>query len=84
MTARSEILRAIGVIVADRPDGLFTSAEVVATLRDWGCPYAESTIRTHVVSRMCVNAPAHHAVRYPDVERVDEGLYRLVRPAGRE
>jgi hypothetical protein len=40
--------------------------------------YRESTIRTHVVSRMCANAPDNHAVVYADLERVRPGYYRLL------
>lgn len=46
--------------------------EVLATTR----LYRESTIRTHVVSRMCAQAPRHHAVSYPDLDRVAHALYR--------
>jgi hypothetical protein len=41
--------------------------------------YRPSTIRTHVVSRMCRDAPDHHAVTYDDLERVSPGLYRQLR-----
>jgi hypothetical protein len=40
--------------------------------------FKESTIRTHVVSRMCANAPENHAVVYADLERVRPGYYRLL------
>lgn len=78
MNAREEILRAIAVIVADRPDGVSTPAEVVATLRHWGSPYTEPTIRTHNASRMCIDAPPHHQVRYADAEQVARGHYRHI------
>jgi hypothetical protein len=42
-----------------------------------GTKYSVSTIRTHITSRLCLNAPAHHAVRYPDLERTARGTYRL-------
>ena len=38
--------------------------------------YKASTIRTHIVSRMCANARDHHARTYDDLERVGNGLYR--------
>jgi hypothetical protein len=38
--------------------------------------YKESTIRTHVTSRMCANSPDNHAVTYPDLIRTDVGRYR--------
>lgn len=71
MIARDEILQAL--------DGLgdtFTPDEVIQEMRRRDSSYAESTIRTHVVSRMCSNAPDNHAKTYDDLERVADGLYR--------
>jgi hypothetical protein len=73
MTCRDEILEAL------KFEGLveFTPADVIGLLRARGSAYSPRTIRTHVVSRCCVNAPANHAVRYRDFERVQAGVYRL-------
>lgn len=38
--------------------------------------YKESTIRTHISSRMCVQAPLNHATKFDDLDRVDVGRYR--------
>jgi hypothetical protein len=35
------------------------------------------TIRTHVASRCCVNAPKHHEVRYPYFMALGGGRYRI-------
>ena len=51
--------------------------EIVDHMARQGTRYRESTIRTHVTSRLCVDAPDHHAVRYPDLVRVERGRYRL-------
>jgi len=51
--------------------------QVVDLLLGRKARYAESTIRTHVTSRMCANAPNHHAVTYDDLVRTDGGRYRL-------
>lgn len=75
-TARDAILKAIPAVV--RLDGTFTVDAVVAELRRRNSPYADSTIRTHVTSRMCSNAPRNHAVTYRDLERVRLGEYRLL------
>lgn len=75
VTARSEILAAIESVVA--ADGTFAVADIVKELDRRGSAYAESTIRTHIVSRMCETAPDHHAATYDDLERVDRGMYRL-------
>jgi hypothetical protein len=55
----------------------FSLGEIVREVRSLGSDYRESTIRTHVTSRMCANAPDHHAVVYNDLERVDHGLNRI-------
>ena len=65
-------------ITAKRGFNEFTAQEVVDTLHAAGSSYAESAIRTHVVSRCCINAPAHHAVRYDYFERVGHGRYRVL------
>jgi hypothetical protein len=76
MTARDEILDALPVICSRTVDGTFTPEDVIDGLRRRGSTYAPSTIRTHVVSRMCANAPDHHARTYDDLERVANGRYR--------
>ncbi len=63
---------------------LFTLAEIVAALPDLN----SGTVRTHVSSRCCVNAPDNHQHRWPYFHRVGRGVYRLrdpfVAPAGPE
>lgn len=74
MTARDEILEAIPAVA--RSDGTFTVDAIVRELRRRGSSYADSTIRTHVISRMCANSPGNHAVTYDDLERLETGVYR--------
>ncbi|GGN04018.1 hypothetical protein GCM10011609_48980 [Lentzea pudingi] len=76
--AREEILEAAKMLAAHAHDGTFTLTEIIAEIRRRGSRYAEGTVRTHVVSRMCVNAPDHHATVYADLERVGPARYRLV------
>jgi len=57
--------------------GTFTVEAIVAELRRSGCTHSESTIRTHVTSRMCANAPDHHPVVYLDFWRIAHGVYGL-------
>lgn len=78
MTARDEVLVAARALASNSPDGTFTLSEVVRKVMSSGSRYKESTIRTHVTSRMCINAPDHHAVTYPDLVRTDHGRYRVV------
>ena len=77
MTARDSVLAAARRLSATSNDETFTIEDVLALLREEGTPYAASTIRTHVSSRMCANAPDHHAVVYRDLVRVGDGRYRL-------
>ncbi len=76
MTARDEILQALPGLRAHLGRETFTPAEVIDELQRNGTALAESTIRTHVVSRMCASAPNHHGVVYDDLQRVGPGLYR--------
>jgi hypothetical protein len=74
--AREQILNAVNAITHGG-HRTFTTAEVVAELRRRGTEIADSTIRTHVSSRMCANAPKNHAITYDDFVRVGHGEYRL-------
>ena len=76
MTARDEILDALPAVRS--PDGTFTIDDVLRELRRRRSRYAESTIRTHIASRMCANAPDNHATTTSDLIRVAHGLYRAV------
>ncbi len=78
-TCRDEILECAQAVT--RQSGLdhFTIPEIISCMAKRGSRYAESTIRTHIVSRMCANAPDNHAVTYRDLERTDRGEYRLLR-----
>ncbi len=77
LTVRAEILAAVTALSARTADGTFTPREVIDELHRRGTRYADSTIRTHVVSVMCDNAPKHHGRTYDDLERVGVGRYRL-------
>ncbi|WP_425270411.1 DUF7669 domain-containing protein [Micromonospora chersina] len=76
-TCRDEVLQAATELAARSSDSTFTPDHIVRLLVDRGTAYAESTIRTHVTSRMCANAPAHHATRFADLVRDERGRYRL-------
>jgi hypothetical protein len=82
MSCRNEILDCVHRITSQKGADEFTVQEVLDCMRIRGAGYRDSTIRTHITSRLCVNAPKHHAVRYPDLERTAPGTYRLT-TAGR-
>lgn len=51
----------------------FTPIEIVRALPHLN----EATVRTHVVSRCCVDAPSNHQHRWPYFHRVSPGVYRI-------
>jgi hypothetical protein len=75
MTARDEILAVLPAVLARTGRETFTPQEVIDELQRRGTSYKPSTIRTHIVSRMCADAPDHHARTYDDLERVADGQY---------
>jgi hypothetical protein len=77
MTARDEIMAVLPAVCARLGQDVFTPQNVIDELLRRGTRYKPSTIRTHVVSRMCASAPDHHARTYDDLERVADGQYRL-------
>lgn len=74
MTARDEILAALPSVSSS--DGTFTVEQVVRELQRRRSRYAESTIRTHICSRMCANVPDNHATTFNDLIRVAPGIYQ--------
>jgi hypothetical protein len=79
LTCRDEILAALPRLGQLAPDRTFTPQDVIDELRRRGSRFGESTVRTHVVSRMCADAPDHHARVYDDLVRVAPGRYRDAR-----
>lgn len=75
MTCRDEILT---YLRENSPDGEFSINDVVRGMKSRGTKYEEATIRTHIASRLCVNAPDNHDPTYDDVERIGRGTYRLL------
>lgn len=76
MTCRDEVLAAFERLESRHDRAAFELSEIVQEVEAAGSAYKESTIRTHVTSRMCADAPDHHAATYADLERVDRGRYR--------
>jgi len=77
MTCRDEVIAAFQRLSHRYGRDEFSLDEVTAEVLAASSAYLESTIRTHVTSRMCRQAPAHHGTVYGDLERVDYGIYRL-------
>ena len=78
ITARDEILTAVKSMTKEREAKHFSIGEVLHYMKEGGTSYMESTIRTHITSRCCSNAPNHHASVFNDYERIGKGVYRLI------
>jgi hypothetical protein len=76
-TCREEILEAIAALISRTESDVFSVSDVVSEMKARGTSYPEATIRTHVTSRMCGNAPDNHGVVYSDLRRLDRGNYKL-------
>ena len=74
---RDELLAVVTDLVKRKGVNEFTVEEATEAMKDHNSIYAESTIRTHITSKCCVNAPKHHITTYNDYERIDKGIYRI-------
>jgi predicted RNase H-like HicB family nuclease len=76
MAIHKEILLAALRTCRQRGGWQFRPNDIVLAL-----PHLNSrTVLTHVVSRCCVNAPAHHAHRLDYFKRISRGVYEIRRP----
>ena len=73
MSIHEEVLSVARRLCAVRQSSTFTPAEIVAALPHLN----ERSVRTHVVSRCCFNAPGHHAHRWPYFTRQRRGVYEI-------
>ena len=76
MSIHDDILAAAQRLCAGRGEWTFTPAEIVSAL-----PHLNPrSVRTHITSRCCVNAPANHPHRLPYFMRVARGTYEICAP----
>jgi len=73
MHVHEEVLVAANQIASLRDDWTFTPYEVVKALPILN----ESSVRTHIVSRCCVNAPRNHPHKWDYFRRVGHGRYEV-------
>ena len=73
MPIHLEILTAARRLCEASDDWTFTLLDIVQTLSHLN----ESTVRTHVTSRCCVDAPQHHGSKYSYFRRVGRGIYQI-------
>lgn len=74
MPIHDEVLAAARRLGRERGGWTFRPDEVVRALPHLNA----SSVRTHIVSRCCVNAPAHHLHRWGYFRRVARGLYEIL------
>ncbi len=76
MSVQQEVLGAAQRLCRERGTRTFSPEEIVRAL-----PHLNPrTVRTHIVSRCCVNAPAHHGHRWPYFRRTGRAAYELAPP----
>ena len=73
MAVHEEVLATAQRLCRARRSRQFAPAEVVRALPHLN----ESTVRTHIVSRCCVNAPRNHDHRLPYFRRLRRGVYEI-------
>ena len=74
MSVQQEVLETARRLCRERGGWTFSPDEIVRALPGLN----PSTVRTHVVSRCCVNAPANHPHRWAYFRRVSRGVYELL------
>ena len=79
LTARDEVLDAFKSLERSSGRLNFTPQEIIDEVMRHTDAFKESTIRTHVVSRLCREAPDNHKPTYDDLTRVGPGLYRRIK-----
>ncbi len=79
MPIHEEVLRAARRICAARGEQTFTPLEIIQVLPHLN----ERSVRTHVVSRCCTNAPKNHPHKWDYFRRIRRGVYEI-RPPYRE
>jgi len=75
-----EVLRAARRICRERRGWTFTPQEIVRALPDLN----ESSVRTHIVSRCCIDAPKNHPHKWDYFRRVRRGVYEILPACRRE
>jgi hypothetical protein len=78
MTCRVEVLAAMERLERRTGRTELALVDIVREVFAGGSALSESTIRTHVTSSMCIDAPPNHSTRYPDLRRTSRGIYQRV------
>jgi addiction module HigA family antidote len=67
-------------VIARKGINEFSIPEVLGEMKSQGTlnRYRVSTVRTHITSRCCANAPDNHAVTYNYFRRIRHGVYEVI------
>lgn len=76
MTCSDDVLSAFERLERRYGREAFDLSDVPQEVQSGGSTYKESTIRTHVTSRMCSDATDNRGTTYADLDRVERGRYR--------
>ena len=80
MAIHAEVLNAALRLCRRRPGWRFRPLEIVRAL-----PHlSPASVRTHVISRCCVNVPKNHPHKWDYFERMARGVYEIRRPFRRK
>lgn len=74
MPIHEQVLRAASRICRERGDWRFTPGEIVRALPGLNA----NSVRTHVISRCCTNAPKNHPHKWDYFRRVRRGVYEIL------
>ncbi len=74
MPIHAQVLDAAVRLCRARRGWTFRPIEIVAALPGLNA----ASVRTHIMSRCCVNAPAHHPHRWPYFRRTSRGIYQIL------
>ncbi len=77
MSCRDQILGAARAVISSSGQNSFSIGDILTEMHRRRSRYADSTIRTHITSRLCDDAPQHHGVVYGDLRRLGRGRYAL-------
>lgn len=77
-SCRDEMLQVIKQLVKAKGRNKFSVQEVLDAMKRTRTTYSDSTIRTHLTDKCCVETNQHHQTIYNDYKRIGHGLYALV------
>jgi hypothetical protein len=75
-TCREEVLRAFERLGRRHGTDEFDLVDIIAEVQAAGAGYKDATIRAHVVSHMCADAPGRDPSKPAELERTARGRYR--------